>query len=734
MRRPVVAGVPRGLVLGACPRHIAPMRLFLAVIASLFFIVGPAGAAPVDTGHLQAELVAQEVAVAPGGTTYVALRQKIDKGWHTYWRNPGDSGEATKLVWTLPAGWQAGEIVWAAPSRLPFGPLTNYGYSDTVTLPVPLVVPVDAVPGSTVTLRAQAAFLVCETICIPEDATLSLTLKVANGAPQADPRWGSVVAQALDRAPKPAGLKAGYQWNDGRLTLAVTGDPLTGATLSDAYFYPFEPVWIEHSGIQTVDRGAKGLTLTLPPGYQFESGRPPGALSGVLVLGDQSFEVSAAAGPPPSGAGGLGPPSPSGAAKSGDMSLWLAIGFALLGGLILNLMPCVFPVLSMKAAALAGHAHDRPAARSQGMAYGAGVLATFLLLAGVIIGLRMAGSAIGWGFQLQSPPVVAALALLMLGVALNMSGLFEVGGRLQGAGHGLASRDGLAGAFFTGALAVVVASPCTAPFMGPAMGFALAQSPPVVLAVFAALAVGFAAPFVLLAFIPALLSRLPRPGPWMDVLRRALAFPMYGAAAWLLWVLAQQTDAGGLAAVLASLVLAAFCLWLLGLSQKGGKSWVMWTALAGLALALAIAIVAPRPSPLTGETRGGSGEAVAVLHETWSPQRLAVLRAEGRPVLVNFTAAWCVTCQVNEKVALSTPQVAEAIGSSGAVYLKADWTRRDATIAAALAEHGRAGVPLYLLYRPGVEAPTVLPQLLTPGLVAEALVSATVRPLAPAAP
>ena len=710
------------------------MRFFLTALASLFLLVDPAGAAPVDAGHLEAELIAQESSVAPGATTYVALRQKIDKGWHTYWRNPGDSGEATKLSWTLPAGWQAGDIVWAAPRRLPFGPLTNYGYSDTVILPVPVTVPVDAVPGSIVTLSVRARFLVCEKICIPEDASLSLTLRVANGAPKTDSRWGSVVAEALARAPKPSGLKAAYRWTAGRLTLAVTGASLKGAQLSDAYFYPFESVWIEHSGAQTVDRGPEGLTLTLPPGYLFTSGRPPAALSGVLVLGDAAFEVAAPAGQLPPGAGGLGPPPPAGPATSGDMTLALAISFALLGGLILNLMPCVFPILSMKAAALAGHAQDRKAALGQGLTYGAGVLTTFLLLASVLIGLKLAGSAVGWGFQLQSPPVVAGLALLMLAVALNMSGLFEVGSGLQGAGQGLAGRDGLVGSFFTGALAVVVASPCTAPFMGPAMGFALSQSPLVILLVFAALAAGFAAPFVLLTLAPALLSRLPRPGDWMDTLRKALAFPMYGAAAWLVWVLAQQTDSGGLAAVLTSLVLSAFSLWLLGVFQKDGKAWVLWIALAGLALALVTAVILPRSAPVADQSGARSGETATVPYETWSPERLAALRAEGRPVLVNFTAAWCVTCQVNEKVALSTTQVAEALQSSRAVYLKADWTRRDAMIASALAEHGRAGVPLYLLYRPGVEAPTILPQLLTPGLVAEALADAAVRPPAPAAP
>jgi thiol:disulfide interchange protein len=711
------------------------MRAILAALAGLFLFVSPALAAPVNTGHIKAELVAQDAAAPPGATVYVALRQKIDDGWHTYWRNPGDSGEATKIVWTLPAGWKAGDIVWKTPGKLPVGPLTNYGYEGEVILPVPLEVPADATPGSTVTLKAAVGFLVCKDICIPEDAALSIDIKVADGAPQPDGRWGRVVADALAAAPKAAGLTAAYQYAPGKLTLAVAGAPLKGADMAGAWFYPYQGVWIDHAGAQTVERGPDGLTLTLPAGYVFETGKPPAMMDGVIVLKGHTYEVTAPQGPAPAGAAGLAvPPASSGASEpgaAGGMGVGLAIAFAFLGGLILNLMPCVFPVLSMKAASLAGHAHESRKARAQGIAYGAGVLATFLALAAVLIGLKLAGSAVGWGFQLQSPPVVAGLAVLMLAVALNMSGVFEVGASLQGAGQGLASRSGLAGAFFTGALAVVVASPCTAPFMGPAMGFALAQSPMVILAVFAALAIGFAAPFVALAFAPALLKRLPRPGAWMDVLRKGLAFPMYGAVAWLVWVLVQQTDAAGLAAVLLALVVAAFGLWLYGLSQAGGRTVPRLLAILLVMAAAALAVLTPKsqaPAPTgAASTAGATAE---VPYEAWSPERVAALRAEGRPILVNFTAAWCVTCQVNDKVALSTPPVAEALKAVNGVYLKGDWTNRNPAIAAALAEYGRAGVPLYLVYAPGTEKAVVLPQLLTPGMVAEALRKAGAMPAA----
>ncbi len=386
-------------------------------------------------------------------------------------------------------------------------------------------------------------------------------------------------------------------------------------------------------------------------------------------------------------------------------------------------MPCVFPILAMKATSLAGHAHERSAARAQGLAFLAGVLATFLALAGVLIAIRAGGSAVGWGFQLQSPVVVAGLALLMLAVALNLSGLFEVGTSLQGVGTGLASRQGLAGAFFTGALAVVVAAPCTAPFMGPALGWALTQSAPVALAVFLGLGLGFAAPFTLAAFAPALLAKLPKPGPWMETFKKLMAFPMYGAAAWLVWVLTIQAGEMGLARVLAAAVVLALAAWVLGLAQRrqatGGKLLALAAVGAVLAIGAFVLVLVPAYSVATST----SAEAApgSIPEAVYSPEAVAEARAAGKPVFVNFTAAWCVTCQVNEKVAFATAEAAEAFTRTGAVYLKADWTRKDAVIAAELARHGRAGVPLYLVYGVKSPDPVILPQFLTPAMVAKAL-------------
>ncbi|CAN5574896.1 thioredoxin family protein [soil metagenome] len=697
-------------------------RLLAALTLATAFAL-PAAAAPVQTGHIEAELVAQDVGVAPGGTVYVALRQKIQKGWHTYWRNSGDSGEATQISWTLPVGWSAGEIVWAPPTRQPTGPLMNYGYQGEVLLPVAITAPKSAKPGDTITLKAAAAFLVCEDICVPEDAVLTLDLPVVAAAPQPDAKWGAAVTKALEAAPKPAGLTAAFSNIDGVLKLAIARSPLKGA--EEAYFYPFKATVIDHAKPQALERGPEGLTLTLTPGYDFTKGTPPAALDGVLSVGGKAYELTAAEGPPPAGTSGLGAPPAKAVAPVAGASLGLALAFvyALLGGLVLNLMPCVFPILAMKATSLAGHAHEQSAARAQGLAFLAGVLATFLALAGALIAIRAGGSAVGWGFQLQSPVVVAGLALLMLAVALNLSGLFEVGTSLQGVGTGLASKQGLAGAFFTGALAVVVAAPCTAPFMGPALGWALTQSAPVALAVFLGLGLGFAAPFTLAAFAPGVLAKLPKPGPWMETFKKLMAFPMYGAAAWLVWVLTVQAGEMGLARVLAAAVVLALAAWVLGLAQKrqasGGKPLTLAAIGAVLAIGAFVLVLVPAygtPTAASSEVAAGS-----IPEAVYSPEAVAQARAQGKPVFVNFTAAWCVTCQVNEKGAFATAEAADAFTRTGAVYLKADWTRKDAVIAAELARHGRAGVPLYLVYGVKNPDPVILPQFLTPALVSKAL-------------
>jgi len=700
------------------------MIRWLAALLTAAVLAGAAQASPVSTGHLTAELVAQTQGVAPGQTTHVALRQTIQPGWHTYWKNAGDSGQPTQIKWTLPAGWTAGDFTWPTPRRLPVGPLVNYGYEGEVLLPVAVTAPADAKPGETVILDADAAFLVCKEICVPEDAKLQIALSVTNGPAPKDPTWGGPIDKVLAGAPKPAGLSAVFEKRPAGVVLAVTGPALKGAEVHDVYFYPLDSNLIDHAKPQPIERGPGGLTLTLTPGYAFQAPTPPRAMAGVLSVDDKAYEIAASPGAPPASAAGLGPPT-SRAAAGANLGLVSAAVFAFLGGLILNLMPCVFPVLAMKAASLAAHGgREQALARRHGLAFGAGVLITFLVLAGALIGLKAAGQAIGWGFQLQSPPVVAALALLMLAIALDLSGVFEVGTSLQGVGSGLAGRGGLLGDMFTGALAVVVAAPCTAPFMGAALGWALTQPPAAALAVFLALAAGFAAPMVLVTFWPGLLGRLPKPGPWMDVFRKALAFPMYGAAAWLVWVLTLQAGPTALARILVAAIVLALAAWLAGAAQRraaaGGRPRALGGAAAALAAAALAGVVWPAyaETPAVGASATASAEAAS---EAYSPERLAALRAEGRPVFVNYTAAWCVSCQVNDRVVISTKPVVEAMKKGNVAYLKADWTKRDPVIAADLARFGRAGVPLYLVYGADGGEPVILPAILTQGAVLGAL-------------
>ncbi|MGZ8370490.1 MAG: protein-disulfide reductase DsbD domain-containing protein, partial [Caulobacteraceae bacterium] len=386
------------------------------------FAAAPAAAStgPVDSGHVVLELIPGSEAAAPGSTTYVALKQTIDKGWHTYWRNPGDSGEATTIGWTLPQGWRAGNIVWATPRKLPVGPLMNYGYENEVVLPVPLTVPATARPGQTMRLKAEVALLVCELLCVPESAHLELDVPVVAGQAAPHPKWGAAVALALGRAPKPTNLTATFRREGDALRLSVAGEKLSSAKANDAYFFAFDGTAVKAASPQTVERGTNGLTLSLAPGESLEGGETLKTLAGVLTTDGRAYEITAVPGAPVKGAFGLGAPS-SESGGGGGLGLPLAIAFAFAGGLILNLMPCVFPVLSMKAASLAAHAHGGEA-RRQGLAFTAGVLAAFLALAVVLIAARAAGGAAGWGFQLQSPGVVAALALLMLAIAFAFAG------------------------------------------------------------------------------------------------------------------------------------------------------------------------------------------------------------------------------------------------------------------------------------------------------------------------
>ena len=689
---------------------------------------GPVAMGPSSTERITAELVSMTASATPGSTLILAVRQDIEPGWHTYWRNPGDSGGATTLRWTLPGGWEAGDIVWPLPERQPLADLMNYGYSDVVYLPVPITVPAGAVPGEVLDLSVTALFLVCSAeMCVPDELTLGLRLPV--GAADQTPletRHAGAIQSVLESSPRPAGLTARItRADDGSLTLAVTGEAVQGPEgPGQVYFFPFEAGVIDHAAPQTGTWGPRGLSLTLASGGKVRAGGLTGPVAGVITTDAGAFEIVAEPGELPGGISGGG----TLAATDGDSgrpfevaSLIQAALLALVGGLILNLMPCVFPVLAMKAAALARAAHEPQEARRDGLMFLAGVLVTFLLLAGLMLGLRAAGESVGWGFQLQSPVVVLALSLLTLAVGLNLSGVYHIGQSLQGLGEARLSRlPGGTGAFFTGVLAVAVAAPCTAPFMAAALGAALVMPWGAALIVFLMLGLGLALPFVAVAFSPALLARLPRPGPWMDRMKGLLAFPMYATALWLAWVAARQAGSEVLGLGLIAGLMLALALWLWGVRQAGAGRWTLIfgaLSLIGMVAALVLVSRMEPGSPTTAARSADAGPQAGV----WSADAVAAARAEGRPVLVNFTADWCVTCKINERVALSSGQVRAALDEANAVYLVGDWTVRDPAITRELERHGRSGVPLYLLYAPASEGPRVLPQLLTPGLVAEAI-------------
>jgi thiol:disulfide interchange protein DsbD len=723
-----------GMAWGArAARSIAVVRILanLKAWVAAFLLLGafPASTLAADTAatkRVEIRLISEAMALpADGGVVTFAIHKKIIAGWHTYWRNAGDSGEPTSVSWTLPPGFQAGAIQWPYPKRIPIGHLANYGYEDEVWLLTDIAVPPGLQPGSQATVQAEVGWLVCKETCIPENASLSIDLEVASGAPQKSTLWIDGFENARERLPETPPLPAVFAADDKDLRLAISLPPqLRGA---DVHFFPETPGLIRNASPQTRWQTGDALVMSIPGGSKLRNQSQREALAiieGVLVFADvggkeRAIAIKAAPGAVPTGGEVL-----SVEGQDAPLTLLGALGFALLGGLILNLMPCVFPVLSMKALALVRHGHvSRAKAAIDGLAYLGGVLIAFCALAAAVIVLRNAGEAVGWGFQLQSPFVVALLAFVLFAVGLNLSGVFSVGGGLMGlSGKVDSSGNTVASAFLTGILAVVVAAPCTVPFMGAAMGFALTQSTAITFLVLIALGVGLASPWLILSLVPGMLSLLPKPGVWMLRLKEILAFPMYASAAWLIWVASQQTDSSGLFRILLGLVAIAFAAWAFARRQDAKGSGVASSiaAILGLGAALALIATPPLPPPATLGARTGQ-DVSGPVWEAYSAQRLGQLRSEGKPVFINLTAAWCITCLFNEQIALGTQATAILFRDTGTVYLKGDWTNRDPEITELLRANGRDGVPLYLYYAPQAERATLLPQILTQSLIAETL-------------
>jgi thiol:disulfide interchange protein DsbD len=701
------------------------MTRVLALLAALLFALPAfAQSSVVKTDNVRAELISEVATVKAGEPFWVALRQTIKPHWHTYWKNPGDSGLPTEMTWTLPQGAKADPIVWPTPSFIDVQGIINYGFHGDVLLLVKITPPADM--SGTLHLAADANWLVCDDVCIPEEGKFALDLPVGPAATPADAATRALFDRARRDVPMESPWPARYGMaKSGDPTLMIDAKGLKPDTISNVYFFPADWAGVANMQKQKAVITADGIRIPLKKSDAATGsgakGAPPAQATGTLVLtektGDgqhrQAFDIVAKLDP------AFVPAASMQVAASNEESLSLvqALLFALVGGLILNLMPCVFPVLAMKAAAFARLAvHSRSDMRRDGIAYTLGVLVSFGAMAAAVLAIRSSVGEVSWGFQFQSPIFSLLVAYLFFVVGLNLSGVFEIAGGFTGIGQGLASRSGITGAFFTGVLAVVVATPCTAPFMAAALGFALSQPAPETVAVLLAMGLGLALPYLALSMTPALQRLMPRPGAWMDRLRQFLAFPMYASAVWMIWVLTQQTGADGVLYALGGMILIAFAIWLLRIGGAASAGTWIRRGVAAVAVLLALAaVIKIEDGPATAASASG-GPSTGVSFEGWerfSRARMMEAVAAKKPVFVDFSAAWCITCLVNERVALETSGARKAFEQTGTVKLKGDWTNRDPEITALLKELGRAGVPLYLYWAPGADKPLILPQVLT---------------------
>jgi thiol:disulfide interchange protein/DsbC/DsbD-like thiol-disulfide interchange protein len=656
-------------------------------------------------------LICDTASVAPGQTFRLGLRQKLAPHWHTYWKNSGDAGAPPEIRLSLPEGATAGEIIWPGPDRIPAGPIMSYGYETEIVFPIRVTVPRHAVPGQSFVVNADAEWLVCERECIPESGSFRLDIPISAAPTPAGDVVSAAFAIADARRPIASPWSARLVTDGDALALTVNGADLTPTTVKSAYFYPASWGVTDHAAPQPLSIVDGTLTLALTKGQTFN---PEAKADGLLTVTDGGgatrwFEIN------PSAAGGAAPT----ASLIESLPLWQTALFAFLGGLILNLMPCVFPVLAIKATAIAklsgGALRD---VRLAGAFYTLGVLVAFTALAAALLAMRAGGTAVGWGFQFQSPLFVAGMSWLLLAIGLNLSGVFEIGLGITATGQSLAQRSGHGGSFFTGLLAVVVATPCTAPFMGAAIGTALTAPVLICLLIFLAMGLGLAAPYALLGLFPSLARTLPRPGPWMVRLRQAMAFPMYASAAWLVWVLSQQAGDFGVLIALSGALLIALAAWIYGIAQHGTGRGLVSRGLATAAVVGTFGLLLQ----LDGATAPGVAArtqtiAASANYEPFSSARLAELRKAGKPVFVNMTAAWCITCLVNERTTLSTDAVQQAFRAAGITYLKGDWTNPDPEIGVYLRSFNRDGLPFYALYPAGGRDPVVLPPVLTEAIV-----------------
>ncbi len=667
------------------------MRIFQVIVMTLALLAlhpvawaqGAFGGGP---AHIAAQLDSESDSPAPGGATTIAFAMTPEPGWHGYWENPGDAGLGMSVEWTLPRGVTVGPLRYPVPETLLISGLMNHVYEGPYAILANLKVAGDVAQGTRLPVVAKAQWLACtDKVCVPESGTLRLDLVAGNGAvaPASRTRFDAWRMHL----PRPLGSQARYTVKDGRLRMAI---PLPmEAEARDVHLFALTEGLVRYAADQRVTRKDNQMVIDTAAGEGVKD-RP---VQAVLRTGDHvGFLLTAVPGP-------VEEPQPEGQAGA----ILAALGGALLGGLLLNIMPCVFPILGLKAMSLAKAGGDERSVRREALAYAAGVILTCLALGGLLLALRAADNAVGWAFQLQDPRIILTLLLLVSAIAFNLAGLFEL--RPFGGGDGLAGKGGTMGAFWTGALVAFVATPCTGPFMAAAMGAALLLPLAAALAIFAGLGLGLALPFLLLAYIPALRSRLPRPGAWMGRFQKLLSVPMFLTALGLAWLLGQQRGVSGMTIGLGAALLLALLLWWLGARQHGGKGGGLIAGIGALALLAGAAIALPTAAPAQAENNATS--------VAFAVEKLDGLRAAKKPVFLYFTADWCLTCKANEAAAIDRAEVRAAFDKAGVTVMVGDWTSADPAITRFLESKGRSGVPLYLWYAPGKEA-VVLPQLLTP--------------------
>ncbi|WP_088184723.1 protein-disulfide reductase DsbD family protein [Sphingobium sp. Z007] len=667
------------------------MRIFQVILMTLAWLaaLSPAhgqGAFGGGPAHIAAQLVAESAAPRPGEGTTIAFAMIPQPGWHGYWENPGDAGLGMTVDWTLPRGVSVGPLRYPVPETLLISGLMNHVYEGPYGVLASLKVAPDVAPGTRLAVRAKAQWLACtDKVCVPESGDLTLELVAGDGAVSAADRTRFDAWRT--HLPRPLGSQASYAIKDGKLRLSVPFP--ASAQARDIHLFPLAEGLARYAAPQTVTRDGDTLLIETDA----TEGGKGSRLQAVLRTGDHvGFLLTAT-------------PGEVAVASGSDQwgAIFAALGGALLGGLLLNIMPCVFPILGLKAMKLAKAGGDERTVRREALAYTLGVILTCLALGGGLLLLRAAGGAVGWAFQLQDPRIILALLLLVTGIAFNLAGLFDLSA--YGGGEGLAGKGGVAGSFWTGALVAFVATPCTGPFMAAAMGAALLLPLAAALAVFAGLGLGLALPFLLLAYVPALRKGLPKPGGWMGRFQKILAIPMFLTALGLAWLLGQQRGVSGMTIGLAAALSLALILWWLGGRQRLGKGGGWIAAIAGLALLAGAAYALPTSAAAAIE-KGDS-----TVH--FDVAKLAELRAANKPVFLYFTADWCLTCKANEAAAIDRAETRAAFDKGGVTVMVGDWTNADPAITRFLEGQGRSGVPLYLFYAPGKDAQT-LPQLLTP--------------------